>query len=359
MSLFQLVARCLACLLLLSTSARAQVFLDQGEVLAPDPGVLWASESIGAPAVTYDSIRDRFLMVFESRTPFTDASCPQGIWTLGLATSPDGTTWTIIPTPLLQPSPGSGTFYSCVAAHPAAVFSPTGNGRMQVVFKAEQDTVGCGAGPCPYTGIGRLRVLFDAQGDVSTVNVQATPILPLTTAGGFPSIASDGSSYYMIYQSYPNVYFSQSGSFLSFPAGTLAFDVAAFGGAPGTADTAAAGPQWVYDEFFSPSLICDDSVPFPWAVWVGSRDTNFGAVINGAWGKGIRTAAVADWLLATTPTKTWANDDDWRHWDMLRLITGDYLMWYSKKDALGNNSIYFGGTTLTFNNSDVQSRACP
>ncbi|HHO53790.1 MAG TPA: hypothetical protein ENK18_23685, partial [Deltaproteobacteria bacterium] len=54
--------------------ARAQAFTfdDVNPVLAPDPGVLWASESIGAPAVTYDSIRDRFLMVFESRTPFTD-----------------------------------------------------------------------------------------------------------------------------------------------------------------------------------------------------------------------------------------------------------------------------------------------
>ena len=346
----------------LAASAQAQTWQFAGEVLAPDATIPFASESIGAPAVTYDSLHDQFIMIFEARTTLTDSRCPQGIWALGFATSPDGTTWTIDADPVLLPVPGSGTPYSCVAAHPAAVFGAIGNGLVQVYFKAEEDTDSCvtsSFSTCPYTGIGRLSISLDAAGEVNTVTVQASLVRELSAVGGFPSAARDGGNFYLAYQEYPNVRFAESAVFTSFPLGDVAFDVTSNFDPTGTGDSAL-GPLWVYDEFFSPSLNCDAGFLFPWNMWVGSRDTNFGAVVQGGWGKGLRgVLSTSPWTLSESPVDTWANDQAWRHWDVLRLSTGDYLVWYSQKDQSGNNSIYFGGTTLTFNNSDVESRDCP
>ncbi|MBX2799389.1 MAG: hypothetical protein KTR31_17065 [Myxococcales bacterium] len=351
-----------------ASTAQAQTWEIHGEVLAPDSTIPFASESIGGPSVVYDTIHDRFVMVFEARTPTTDSRCPQGIWALGLATSTDGISWTMDSNPLLLPVPGSGDFYSCVAAHPAVVFTENGNGRLQVFFKAEEDTDSCkksGFATCPYTGIGRMRVDFDKKGDVSTTNIQSTVVRQLDGPGGFPSVVLDGITFKLAYQTYPNVRVAESVLFTSFPVGSVVFDVNADFSSGETGDTSdtgdtESGPQWVFDEFFSPSIICDDSFLFPDAMWVGSRDTRFGAVLEGGWGKGLKGASSsADWILSEAAGATWTNDDDWRHWEMLRLSTGDYLTWFSEKDASGDNSIHFGGTTLTFNNSDVESRICP
>lgn len=354
-----IVALLTAWLLTCATPAAAQTFTTQSSpVLSPQPGIPFASRSIGAPAVAYDSIRDRFLMAFESLTPNTDPDCPQGIWALGLAASDDGVDWTVLGTPMVLPSPGSSTYYSCVAAHPAAVFNPAGNGSLYVLFKAEEDESSCASSPyptCPYTGIGRVRVAFNAGGGVSSVNISSTPVLTLNGPGGHPSFVLNNGTFAMLYQRYPDLYRTSSSNINSFSNGALTFDAsAAWGDDP--SDTAA-GNGWVHDEFKSPSVLCDDSKLFPFAAWVGSVDTNFGTVLQGAWGKAISTTGVS-WNLASTASTSWEDNDDWRHWDMLRLVTGDYLVWYSKKNGSGVSEIYFGGTTLSFNNSDVESRIC-
>ncbi|MBX2799388.1 MAG: hypothetical protein KTR31_17060 [Myxococcales bacterium] len=342
-------------------AAFAQTFSYQaGAVLSPDAGIPFASESIGAPSVVYDTINDRFLMAFEARTPLTDADCPQGIWALGLAHSSDGVTWTIVSNPMLLPSPGDGTYYSCVAAQPTALFDDTNNGRLHVLFKAEEDETSCTTSSyttCPYTGIGRLRVVFNAAGGVQNITVQNTPVLELDGPGGHPSMVQDGSTFAMTYQRYPNIYRTASSVLSSFGTGSLILDVNADWSSGDTSDTGG-GTSWVYDEFKSPALVCDDSISFPWAMWVGSVNTNYGAVVDGGWGKAISSTG-SSWALSQSPTETWTNDTDFRHWDVLRLITGDYLMWYSEKDGSGDSAIYFGGTTLSFNNSDVQTKNCP
>ncbi len=81
-------------------------------------------------------------------------------------------------------------------------------------------------------------------------------------------------------------------------------------------------------------------------------------IVEGAWAKAISSSAV-NWALSTTTQQSWANNDEWRHWDVQRLITGNYLIWFSEKDVSGDSSIYFGGTTTTFNITDVQGKTCP
>ena len=335
-----------------ASPAHAQTFTYQtAAVLEPDSGITWASESVGSPSVAYDTIHDRFLMAFESRTPTEDADCPQGVWALGLATSADGINWTIETTAMVEPTPSSGNYYSCVAAHPAAVFRAVNDGELYVLFKAEQAESSCAGAACPYTGIGGVRLTFNAAGNVSLRTITASPVLTLNGPGGHPSFVQDSGTFRMLYQEYPDIYRTSSTNINSFPAGTLTFDASYDW-------LGLEGVSWEYDEFKSPSVLCDDSVAFPFAAWVGSVDTSFGAVLEGAWGKAISTVGVT-WDLATSPSETWSNDDDWRHWDMLRLVTGDYLVWFSERDVSGDSSIYFGGTSLVFNNSDVESRICP
>ena len=321
-------------------------------VLSPQSGLTWASESVGAPSVAYDTVHDRFIMAFEARTPTTDADCPQGVWALGLATSTDGISWTVRSTPLIEPSPGDGTYYSCVAAHPAAVFRAVNNGELYVLFKAEQDEDTCTSG-CPYKGLGGVKVVFNASGNVSNVVIASSPVLSFSGPGGHPSFVKDGNNFKLLYQRYPDIYRTQSTNINSFSTGLVTFDASY-----DWAGNESVG--WEYDEFKSPSVLCDDSVAFPFAAWVGSVDTNFGEVVAGGWGKAISSSG-ASWDLSTSAIETWSDDDSWRHWDMLRLTTGDYLVWYSKKDSSGDSAIYFGGTptNLSFNNSDVESRICP
>jgi hypothetical protein len=341
---------------LFSAPAQAQsatwTFLP-GAVLSPQASIPWASQSIGAPSVAYDSIRNRYMMMFETRLPGTDANCPQGLWGLGLATSPDGITWTINPLPIIAPNGTNGNYWECVAAHPAAVFVDDGvNGHLQVYFKAEQGVDGCPSDPasCQYSGIGRLRVNLDASGAPSGLSVQANPPLPFSAGqvGGFPRVVQDAGTYVLAVQRYPDIHVTSSIAFTAFPPSSPVVTVAQY----------SPFVSWVQDEFFSPTLVCDDSRAFPFAMFLGGRDTSFASIKTGAMAKAI-SSTPSFWALSTTPDFSWSTNNEWRHWDVQRLTTGDYLIWFSEKDGSGNNFIRFGGTTLSFNIADTQGKVCP
>ncbi len=363
-------------LLTFAAAAHAQVAGDwildtTTPVLEPDTsGALpWMENSVSSPSVAYDPIRDQFYMVFESRIldPADGAlvGCPQGLWGLGLATSPDGVTWTVDPDPIIEPVPGDGTYFSCVAAHPTILFETpiqAPNGTIVVWFKAEQDEgvqALCGLPTEPnwgceqYTGVGRIRVPLFPDGTVHSVRIRGNPVIG---AGAFPSIGypkvyNDAGTYQMLVTMYPDIWVSDSIDHNAFGPPTVVMEVADYQGAI----------TWVRDEFFNPTAVCDDSATFPLASFVGGRDTDFGAVLSGGWGKAISTTGLS-WVLGVDAQQEWFTDDEWRHWDILRLITDDYLVWFSQADT-GSvpkvNRIYFGGTTLTFNNTDVQSKTCP
>jgi hypothetical protein len=325
--------------------------------------------SVGAPSVAYDFLRDQFFMVFESRIldPVDGAlvGCPQGVWGLGLATSPDGLTWTVNSLPILEPVPGNGTYFSCVAAHPTILFETPPqfpDGSIIVWFKTEQDegvlaTCGTAAEPTwgceQYTGIGRMRLALAADGSVTARRIRQNPVIGASTfpSIGYPKAFTAGGNYHMLLTMYPDIWHTSSIDPNAWDPPTLVMEVADYQGAI----------TWVRDEFFNPTSVCDDSALFPLASFVGGRDTNLGTVLSGGWGKAISVTG-SSWVLGVDAQQEWMNDDDWRHWDVHKLVTGDYLVWFSQADAGTSpkvNRIYFGGTTLTFNNADVQSKSCP
>jgi hypothetical protein len=355
---------------LLATAAHAQTpgswqFVT-GAVLEPNPAISYMSQSIGSPTVIYDTNRDRFMMIFETRTPTVDARCPQGVWTLGFATSPDGVTWTPRSTPLLNVVPGSGRWFSCALSHPTALYTPTaygGNGIITMFAKGEQDTAACDVttpswGCDTITGIGLIQIYLTAAGDPQIVAVRSTPVLdPPPTANatlyGFPKAVRKGGVYRILYQVYPDIWSAFSGNLTSFPDTQQQLELAK--------DDVRLTTPWVRNELFNPSLVCDDDPSFPYAGYVGGRHTNGTGVVSGGWGKAIDNAwgGTSTFALDATAQVEWVGDDAWRHWDVHRLTTGDYLVWFDEKDASGNNIIRFGGTTLTFNNADVVSKTCP
>jgi hypothetical protein len=352
---------CLLTLAQLSTgAANAQALawsFVAGSVLSPDPAIAFMSQSIASPTVAWDSNRARFLMLFESRTTVVDPNCPAGVWAIGVATSPDGITWTPRTNPILNPTPGSGTYYQCVAAHPTMLYNSNGNGTVVGWFKAEQGTV---VAPCPAwgcgnaTGIGRVRVVLNAAGTPLSTSVSATPVWAsngLTI--GFPKMTKVGNDFRMALQVYPDIWTAESTNLNSFSP-SVALTVAEM-------QTAVSYAQ---DELFNPSTICNDdpALVFPNAMFVGARDTAFGAVVDAGWSKAMLDQVSLTYFLETTPQQTWTNNNEWRHFDVHKLNTGtdEYVVWFDEKDpATGNLSIRFGGTDIAISGTDLVSKVCP
>jgi hypothetical protein len=351
---------------LVGAPARAQTpgswVFEPGAVLEPSAVTLSGVgvSTISNPAVVYDTLRSRWFMVFEAMTDTVDARCPQGVWALGAAVSTDGINWTPFANAILFPTPGNGRFFSCVAAHPTAMYSPTvygGAGGILVVFKAEQDTDAClvstpSWGCATATGFGRVQIELNATtGDPRRVFIQTTPVhQPATATFGYPKVIQDAGTYRILYQAYPDIVSTSSVGVANFPAAVN--EILQSSGAVPDAD----------NEVFNPSFVCDDDPKgaFPYATFVGGRDTNGGLIVAGSWTKAIEATFAQSWLVDATPQISWTDTNAWRHWDVTKLIDGNYLVWFDEKDPLtGTNFIRFGGTTLTFNNADAVSRVCP
>lgn len=349
-------------LALMINSASAQVASDwtyvNGPVFEPDPGLSYMATSVGSPAVVYDTIRERWFMLFETKTATVDADCPSGVWGVGAAVSTDGINWTPYSTPILNPIPSGTKFFSCVASHPTAVFLPNNNGQIIVFFKAEQATDACAVttptwGCDVKTGFGRAQIILNASGDPSVIGVGTKPVhTPATANYGFPKVVKDGNQYRILYQAYPYIVSTSSAVFTTFPAATTELEFI---------NGDKYGTTYAIDEWFSPSFVCDDDPSYPYAMFVGARNTNAGTVIEGAWGKAVRDVWTGgSFALDLTPQVTWSTNEEWRHYDVTRLATDEYLVWFSEKDSItGNNFIRFGGTDLAFDNNDAVSKNCP
>jgi hypothetical protein len=349
--------------LVLAGTARAQALPWQfvpGAVLGPNPAIPYMGSTVSSPAVVYDSNRGRMIMFFETRTPTVDPSCPGGVWGIGQATSTDGVTWTPRIVPALVPVPGSGTYYQCVAAHPTALYAPTIagviNGVATIWFKAEQGTVSCAPGPAwgcdQVTGIGKVRVAYNAAGTPITNSVHAVPVWdsPDGLAVGYPKVTRAGGQFRMLVQVYPDIWEGTSVGGNSFSP-SLALSLV---------DLQALFP-YADNELFNPSSVCNDDPTYPNAMFVGARDTRHGAVVEGGWSKAFLDPAVG-WVAEADIQQSWANDQEWRHWDVHKLSTGpdQYVVWFDEKDAAtGDNIIRFGGTDLTITGADLVSKTCP
>lgn len=304
----------------------------------------------GAPTVAYDPGQERYLMVFEVQLSEPDAICPVGRWGLGMAISEDGISWEAQPDPIVEPEAGS--YYSCVAAHPSAVFRESRN-ALHVFFKSER-----GEGECDedstdealcsrYTGVGRARVLFDEHGLVSgDVNVADEPVLPLNEDMGYPRFVRQGGVNYLMFTQRPDVWLASSTGVDHFEV--MEEPVLTAGGSPSL---------WAEDELFNGALTCSSSAEFPLQAWVGGRNFDGEMAMSGGIGWGL-ASSVLSWFLGLEPVLEWGETGDWRHWDVLRVGEDNYLVYFSERDASGLPRIRLATTTSDWDDAEVYSKVC-
>jgi len=236
-------------------------------VLQPTDVPFGQQTTIGSPAAFLHQPpgADILFVFFETQLSGATTACPAGEWGLGLAYTFDGTNWSIVNFPLVQPT--ADTYYSCVAAHPAVV--PLAGGNSWVVyFKAEQDPASCpgtATWDCAdrYTGLGRLVVSYTGtSGGSYNYNLSAVDSTPVMTDVaqdmGYPSVVFADGEYHMAFAQNPDVYVASSPFNSNFTVPT----------SPSlTANSSATG--WDRDELFSPSLLCTSPTDF--ALAVGGR----------------------------------------------------------------------------------------
>jgi hypothetical protein len=320
-------------------------------------------ETIGSPSVVYNTRNSTYYMFFESRLPTVDPDCPAGLWAIGAATSSDGLTWTVRSTAAIEPDPDAAnpTFHSCVAAHPGAIYRETPQGGIiEVFFKGEQADDACATVVQPwgceqYTGIGRYRLRFDLAGNFVDQTLFDEPVLERSTTFGYPKplrfTDSTGQTAWLLsYGAYPHIDLATSPTAAGpwTERGTIL-------------DASTTMVSWAEDEFFNSALACRDSGSLPFETLVGGRTNQGGAVQSGAVGKAIATTGQpGSWVLSALPQFEITNDDEFRHWDVLRIGAIDYTLWFDEKDANGDNQIRVASTipTFTWNNADVYDKHC-
>jgi hypothetical protein len=343
-----------AFLLLLVGGASAQspgdfTVLDEVLIESSSDADSYMVNGVGAPSVAFDSRRGRYLMAFEVRLPETEDYCPAGVWGLGLAHSADGIEWKTSDRPLLRPR--EGTFYECVAAHPSVVYNEA-NDSLYVFYKSEQGDEACSEEERPwgcsrYTGVGRARVGFGGgAGMPRSINILGEPVLPRATNMGFPRFVRQGDTNYLMFTEPPNAQIAVSTTFRDFE---VAADVAI--------PVSAAPASWAEDELFNPAVVCEDSEEFPFKAFIGGRNVDGSSLILGGWGVAIASSPTS-WFLGAEPVVEWSSDTDWRHWDVLRVGSDDYLVYFSEKGEDNKPRIRLALTSETWTDEGIDDKRC-
>lgn len=328
--------------MLVPHAAVAQSFTTiDGAGLEPVAGT-WYENGVGAPSVI-TTTDGRYLMLFESNVAEADANCPVGYWAIGIASSTDGLVWTPSPTPLVEPK--SGSYYSCVAAHPSVV--PWGSGY-RVYFKAEQRLDACAVTPpawgCDrYAGVGYADVT-EVLG-VFTAAASLEPVVTGIGTFGFPRVLQIDGLWHMFLADVPDVIHATSADGNSW---TLSLDPVLTAGITG----------WTRDELFNPAVTCDDtSGLLTYQLYVGGRVLDGLTILSGGWGDALSEDGTS-WRVGIAPTLEWIGDVGWRHWDVLRVGSSDRVVWYSEKDELGKNRVRVASTVLAWDVADVNRKSC-
>jgi hypothetical protein len=320
-----------------SEDADGDTFCDAGDfqpasgTLLDNTDVAWTTGGIGSPSVVFDEDAGAWLMVYETQTAPSDSVCMNGYWSLGLATSADGVTWTDAGGPLLSPSPG--TYYSCVAAHPTVVQ----NGSTTVIFfKAETDAVG---GFAQYSGIGRMLVSWNG-GSYDVTAPDPTVLLSESQSFGYPRAVFDATAgiYRFVVSRFPSLWVTSG------PAtGPLAALTEVL--VPGDVG-------WGPDELFNPAVACGVEGD-GWTLFLGGRALSgtITAPIIDDQGLGRLTSAdFTTWAEGSVGAvvSTTSGDVELRHWDVVPLGSVDYALFYDDKGGPGGtNQIRVANTSAS------------
>lgn len=318
-------------------------------LIAGEPGTFYEA-GVGAPTVVWDGVSSRYIMIFE--TPLgTDPLCPVGVWGLGVALSTDGVNWNVAPNPVVEPTPGDGSYYSCVAAHPSASFDTETN-TMLIFFKGEQGTDACDSetptwGCETWTGLGRMLVFLNDDGTVRSRSLSAEPVLTVGQNFGFPKFVEVDGVYNILFSIYPNIY-RATGTTIN----SLTMD-------PEPILEPSKTLFWANQEVFNPAAACEASSGFPYVSYFGGRNTSSWLITDAGWGKAISASADSgSWFRNENPYFSWGNESDWRHWEVLLVGTSDHLVFFSEKDASGKPQIRLAYTNPDWDDSQVYDKRC-
>jgi len=309
----------------------------------------WYANGLGSPTVINRKLHgEGYILLFESRLAQTDPACPVGMWGIGVAESDNGWDWTVQPTPLISPTPG--TFHSCVAAHPEMVLDESGT-DIHVFFKGEQRTDVCDVAAPPwgcerYTGVGYVKI-DGITGQI--IEEPAEPIVLEDEIFGYPSVVAVDGLWTMLLATYPDFYKATAPA----PAGPWVVDPVPVL-QPGVT-------TWARTEVFNPAMVCEGDVALPnyqFSNFFGGRsmDVLWGPVVGGGVGEAISTLG-NHWFIMATPI-VFDEMASWRHWDVVR-VGSEYLIWYSEMDENGRNNIGLAASVDQWLEADIATAHCP
>ncbi len=329
-----------------------------------------SANGVGSPSVEWDPITNQFIMVFEYKTDIVSALCTGGVWGLGIARSPDNVTWTVDANPLYVPTPGDGTYYSCVTAHPAVMWSEnsidgTAGDDLRVYFKAQQGTDACLAGTpswgCnTYTGVGDILVELDAAGLVENIDIAPVPDVYMDQEFGYGNVIQRGSDgkYVMLLQQ-KALETSRRWDIYALSS----FDERSGWGSAYKVMQPSTAISWASNELYTPTLMCMPQVGanFPLRAFIAGHTYTGAAITSAGWAVTNNNNGLGYlWTVPGAPQFSWTNGDEWKHLDGLRIGPDEYMIWFAEKNtATGKIQIRTGSTTNNvFTSADVVDRRC-
>lgn len=283
---------------------------------------------VGAPAVTKDvKAGNRLIMAFEAKitngNPVDPLCGAGGTWAIGLASSADGQSWSVIDAdggaagvgPLLKPNPTSGiTSHDCVMAQPSVLWSSAANNKEMWVYYKAQDNVGGN-----FTGVGVMLVKFLGNGNFQSVTDHGV-VLPITGVFGYSDVMQrEDGTFYMLVQIKRGGLNKYDLFDATAPAETGPWTLSA---------TAAMTPEdfnytWAMTELTSPDLFCQDDVPGDGIdeihAWVMGRTLVSGAVTSAGMGEAVSLDDGIVYSMQDPPEVAWANSSSFRHWSTVQL----------------------------------------
>ena len=355
-------------------TATAQTFtiVDDGIVIPRGPVGSYYEFNVGSPSVVYNPDVGEFVLYFEYRgnwgTPVRCANAPGTAgteWGVGRATSPDGVTWTVDPVAALHPTPGN--FWDCAAVQPDVVYE--GPGQWHMFFKAWQeggkvcdDDIGNPDGlPDPAWGCDIIPGVGYAS-SVDGINWSVPDLLPIISPPlldppsedfGWPRVVQVSGTWILFMNYGDNGITVATAQDPTGPWKWEGYDVS-FGYREAISPTPIY--PWMEDELIGAAVTChDEPAPDMLSMFFGGHDRDpfnfWGTPLSRA--IGFAEGGVDAWSIGDPPELFWNQTDittdvAWRAWNVVPVENGDYIMYYQRFVA-GGNEIGLAYTTVDTN----------
>jgi hypothetical protein len=325
--------------------------------------------TLGAFAVAYSPIQDKYVLLFSSRVSggntgsYSDCT---DVFALGRAESDDGLTWTVDSSWALFPNAASGSFYHCEAVQPTLMFDEDTNvWHAWFVAKTSNtnywDSV---ASPCDYTttatGIAHATSSDGASFSVDAeLAIEAPQLRANTTAAcpndvgdfGHPSVTKVGDTWYMsLYKAFQLVGLPEGSNWPSGVSQTAVLATSVDGAnwgvdIEGTRALSNGANPWMNTQVRTPRLVCEDSTARgAFSLFVGGSNVATSpppdlTVDRVTWSRDV-WGLMTPWNPSPTTqlfsSTSWVTSTSaWRQWAPLR-VDEDYLVYHvnSSQNAL-------------------------